>query len=1368
MSGNTDLSIYMRRIVHPRDRRILVRLPNEAIRALLVSEMSIQDAIEQLTILVDENKNTQICFKMIFLERNALGTICRTRILDESEHLEHFYTSSRHDSIQFGIIQALEKSNDSCLKLSKSNEPLNQSFDLSEAASTEFDINATLLDSSTIIDVFDRDLCPGRASNNIEKKNISSLCDFWLVDVSKMVRIYFNNWTRMVLGLPMTYLDLYASSSMQSISQFEALVTESVENFSTINTANTNIRPTKRSRFALFSSEIHSGKVKSLKPDTPILEIIADGQKILQWMARKDSDCNMGITRKSELFLHKRHKGLFGTLFHSGKRERVLLVLQGSSLHCWKYQENNDVNQKDKKIIFSLTNVHKHTTVYRGASGKHNPSKARRSNRIRDDRSSPNKEYIFEIFGPTHSESHIFSSPSKQRIEKWVRALGRCRPPPEIHQPISEEEAMSHPVQSTYLHDIGRISLYANDSFDSIAPSNVDTLPILSDGFGDEINSKHHTLSEKVCLIGQGAGLALIAEVSKRRKESKRFGSRVCEFLIIAVKMSDHQELETIRFEIPTILRAMQQLMETMCSKKYSGEQGPSEDLHIITGRVGELTDTVIRGVFRIHQKLLERLSPPMNDGEIAQPSSDTGELDDKLVKIHKKIVYLIIKILNKSLKNVTNKDLDDIERAADEFEYLESNPDNQIDNVKSGRWMIERYRSIWEYFKNSSLINNDAAATDSASTRDRFTMTKERHWQQVKRRESINGTSPSRIVDILRSLNLFSRNQKSSESPSSTSDVFEINPENDKKPESFHDSEQPVQDQAPPFEQKTIPDTTVSDDPENIDLENSPIKPDHGTHELLSNSITKFEEEEENGLSSNSFVKFDHERQETSYKYLLSSDEHKLKNIAEPSKTFGTIASLSKENQMNLELKCADSNILTRRTSMPYESKSAVAYETEAEVDHVAPIIEQTKDVSVIFSIPPEETSKETLKDKSVPLCTNSGAFSIKEPVMDPGTFKDSASISKITEVQIISQNQLNSSKESNSYSKSKIMNTIKKLEISNPNVVSENQDISQTSATSSASLSSNDAGFIQTKNKNFPKEQDKIKLFNGERRTVIIEQILLDHILRDPRLAKLVYPYPDEQQTIIKNPPESSLKDSISSKSSSQQVNLDSETSIEKKTPTPTSHTNLKPVDRIIQNQKSPIEESGDEKFKYEHISKIQKPLINIPNKVGFVKAAVAAFGDTPSLPIQPRLWPRLDSGTRNDSHDSFSSFSSDYEELLILSKKFSADKSCQDVDPKTLIEDTQPLCDVCRKSIKFVEDLLQSGRYSSFHIRCMQCYICGQQLSPRSYRMDQIGAARCRADCNVPSAREKGLHHHERSHDAFKLESSLTPTVHYDLSL
>lgn len=220
-------------------------------------------------------------------------------------------------------------------------------------------------------------------------------CHLWIV--KEAVRVFFNPYIRMVLGLSQWYLDLPADEIMTA-ADLEVFLRECLQ-----------VAPGD-DRFALYGN--YRSHVSIVEGKASVLKLTAKedetgiGAKFWQFMMRPEAEdqAHLGITRQSILWLQEP-----GAVLGS---KSYWCTLQGITL--FYFREPGDLASRK-----AITNLDQCQVIYRGGSrGK--------------------KSYSFDIVTP-EGQLYRCKSPSKRRIEKWIRFLKRCHRTVEINEPLTME-----------------------------------------------------------------------------------------------------------------------------------------------------------------------------------------------------------------------------------------------------------------------------------------------------------------------------------------------------------------------------------------------------------------------------------------------------------------------------------------------------------------------------------------------------------------------------------------------------------------------------------------------------------------------------------------------------------------------------------------------------------------------------------------------------------------------------------------------------------------------------------------------------------------------------------------------------------------
>lgn len=231
-----------------------------------------------------------------------------------------------------------------------------------------------------------------------EKEPIFSFatdCSLWLVDRASLIRVFFNPYIRMVLGLPMWYLDLYVARSTTATE----LETEIMGNLGLEGGDD---------RFALYGN--YTSHVSVVEGGANVLALNMQEEhpspKFWQFMMRPEREMqrHLGVTRQSILWARDS-----AMPFRSHK---YWFALQGTTLLYFK-------SEKDRTWSRSIEDIDQCEVIYRGS-----------------DRS--NNAYCFDIID-TEGNQHRFKSHSKLRVEKWIKTLKRTHRSCEINEPITME-----------------------------------------------------------------------------------------------------------------------------------------------------------------------------------------------------------------------------------------------------------------------------------------------------------------------------------------------------------------------------------------------------------------------------------------------------------------------------------------------------------------------------------------------------------------------------------------------------------------------------------------------------------------------------------------------------------------------------------------------------------------------------------------------------------------------------------------------------------------------------------------------------------------------------------------------------------------
>jgi hypothetical protein len=238
-----------------------------------------------------------------------------------------------------------------------------------------------------------------------------SECDLWVVNKETRIRVFFNPYTRMVLGLPMWFLDLYCAPS-DHVLELELLLRACLT-----------LGP-QENRFALYGN--YRSHCSMLVGSAHVLDLVREEDKenvkFFQYMMLPEHEmhAHLGISRQSALLLHE-------TGLTLGSK-RFWFTLQGTSLFYFKSPTDRGWNRV-------ITNIDECQIVYRGGNNQ-------------------KTNYSFDIV-ETDGTVHRCKSHSKRRVEKWVKCLQRCHASREINEPITMDmiDAMTAAQETPPLFD---------------------------------------------------------------------------------------------------------------------------------------------------------------------------------------------------------------------------------------------------------------------------------------------------------------------------------------------------------------------------------------------------------------------------------------------------------------------------------------------------------------------------------------------------------------------------------------------------------------------------------------------------------------------------------------------------------------------------------------------------------------------------------------------------------------------------------------------------------------------------------------------------------------------------------------------------
>jgi len=123
----------------------------------------------------------------------------------------------------------------------------------------------------------------------------SHKCKLWLIDRQNEVTVFFNSYFRMLTGVPMYFIKLYAEKAM-SVSSFSKVVNDALA-----------LDPDDQ-RFALFA--YHKTHTDKLAPDDIITDILVQDDPMSPFMFQFQMlpECEdqklLGVTRASNLYVH--------------------------------------------------------------------------------------------------------------------------------------------------------------------------------------------------------------------------------------------------------------------------------------------------------------------------------------------------------------------------------------------------------------------------------------------------------------------------------------------------------------------------------------------------------------------------------------------------------------------------------------------------------------------------------------------------------------------------------------------------------------------------------------------------------------------------------------------------------------------------------------------------------------------------------------------------------------------------------------------------------------------------------------------------------------------------------------------------------
>jgi hypothetical protein len=224
-------------------------------------------------------------------------------------------------------------------------------------------------------------------------KSIFRECNLWITDPKCRVRVFFNSYTRMILGLPMWYLDIYVDEQ-STTAHLNHCVRSALD-----------IQPNDH-RFSLFGN--YRSHVSVIDMTRNVLETTREedpeGDKFWQFMMRPECEdqANLGISRQSALAISESSKII-------GNR-KYWFVLQGTTLFYFK-------NPRDRTWRKAIEGVDQCRTVYRGSNHQ-------------------KTLYTIELTDPA-GKIYRLASHSKRRIEKWMTCIQSCHRSLEINEPLN-------------------------------------------------------------------------------------------------------------------------------------------------------------------------------------------------------------------------------------------------------------------------------------------------------------------------------------------------------------------------------------------------------------------------------------------------------------------------------------------------------------------------------------------------------------------------------------------------------------------------------------------------------------------------------------------------------------------------------------------------------------------------------------------------------------------------------------------------------------------------------------------------------------------------------------------------------------------
>lgn len=367
----------------------------------------------------------------------------------------------------------------------------------------------------------------GKAEDElIDSERLHRECNLWVANPSHRMRVFFNAYTRMTLGLPMWYLDLYGNKQTGCI-HVEGLLHQCLG------------LDELDDRFALFGNyRSHCSEIDGRQPIVSLLGAEdPENERFLQYMMRPECEIqsHLGITRQSPLVYRRG--------FSLGSK-KFWFALQGTTLFFYA----DPVKRTGQQEIRNLDTCQ---IGYHGGDREQH-------------------KFEFEIV-EANGTRHKLRSHSRRRVEKWVAALQGCHRSCEINDPI--DMATIRLCQTPQPHPPAVPEKKPSHSSVTVAsrhfrPSIDDLLPpgISIDGTAVTHDSTVHcSLQQEVEVLLRKIELAaetLASRKKLRRKEALLWSDHLRAYMITLLRVDHPEYAVSILPEVASLIRETRNLLD--------------------------------------------------------------------------------------------------------------------------------------------------------------------------------------------------------------------------------------------------------------------------------------------------------------------------------------------------------------------------------------------------------------------------------------------------------------------------------------------------------------------------------------------------------------------------------------------------------------------------------------------------------------------------------------------------------------------------------------------------------------------------------------------------------------------------------------